>query len=191
MMHYEHKDEDTRRIAGLVATMPDAQPPDDLINAVMSRIRPHRPSLAMRIKRLLSGRLRGAPVLAAAGGFLVGALLMAVLIPLGPAPETGTSSRETHDVLFTIFMPGATSVDLVGSFNQWDPEGFRLSRGPVHGLWQITVALPPGRHSYSFIVDNHEAMPDPKAPIKELDGFGSMNSVLILEGEEHVEKRRL
>lgn len=191
MMHYEHKDEDTRRIAGLVATMPDAQPPDDLIDAVMSRIRPHRPSLAMRIKLLLRRRLRSGPLLAAAGGLIVGALLMTVFIPLGSAPRTSAPSGETQEVLFTFFMPGASSIDLVGSFNQWNPEGFQLNRGHVHGLWQITVALPPGRHSYSFIVDNNKAVPDPKAPVKELDGFGSVNSVLILEGGEHVEKRRL
>jgi hypothetical protein len=42
------------------------------------------------------------------------------------------------------------------------------------------VALPPGVYQYTFIVDGARWQPDPLAVSQVSDGFGQVNSVLIV-----------
>ena len=53
---------------------------------------------------------------------------------------------------FSITLPEATSVLLTGDFTDWRNRAIPMKRLP-HGLWQASVALPPGPHHYQFIVD--------------------------------------
>lgn len=69
-------------------------------------------------------------------------------------------------------------VYLTGSFNDWNPNGYRM----VHdgGVWLFPLYLQPGRHSYKFIVDG-EWILDPANPLWEENRFGTDNSVLWME----------
>lgn len=76
-------------------------------------------------------------------------------------------------------IPGARSVLLVGSFNQWDGSMHRLVLGR-DGWWVATVALPPGAHSYLFVVDG---IPwnDPEDDLRVENEWGGQYSVRIVQ----------
>jgi AMP-activated protein kinase-like protein len=81
---------------------------------------------------------------------------------------------------FSLLVPHAKSVSLVGDFNDWDPAATPL-RAPNSGdLWTVTVSLPPGRHRYAFIVDGVRWLADPGAPSAGDDDFGTPNSVVTV-----------
>ncbi len=73
--------------------------------------------------------------------------------------------------------PEANSVILAGSFNKWKEHSHRMKK--TAGGWSTTLELPPGKHYYKYIVDG-EWMVDPQNPLKEQDGHGNLNSVLLV-----------
>ena len=78
----------------------------------------------------------------------------------------------------SFFLPGhqkAREVILSGSFNKWNETSLRLNK--VTSGWKITLDLPPGVHTYKFIVDG-EWLCDPGNPRKTLNEFGGYNSVI-------------
>jgi hypothetical protein len=48
-------------------------------------------------------------------------------------------------------------------------------------MWEVEVRLPLGRYNYAFLVDGRLAR-DPGAPSTTDDGFGTPNSVLMVQG---------
>lgn len=105
--------------------------------------------------------------LAAAAG-LVGVLLIA----RGPRGQA---------VAFTLVAPRASTVAVVGDFNDWNPKASPLARSPA-GTWETRVRLAPGQYNYAFIVDGSTWVPDPRAPRVAVDDFGSPNSVVTVPG---------
>jgi len=73
--------------------------------------------------------------------------------------------------------PDARQVILAGSFNNWKERDIKMERRD--GAWTITLNLTGGKHLYKFIVDG-EWMTDPANHLKENDGHGNINSVLIV-----------
>ena len=73
----------------------------------------------------------------------------------------------------------ATEVCLAGSFNQWSPGGHCMAR--TGETWALDVLLSRGRHEYVFVIDGHTWQPDPGAVLSEDTGFGTKNSILIVE----------
>jgi 1,4-alpha-glucan branching enzyme len=71
---------------------------------------------------------------------------------------------------------------VIGSFNQWSPNGYALRRDDRTGRWVLEAPLPPGRYEYSFLIDGRRTRPDPNAAITTDDGFGNRNSVLYVRG---------
>ena len=116
---------DLRRIAGMVANFPDADPPDTLVGSVMGRIQPKTSSGWQRLWRRLQipipvTPVRFAPLAAAA------LVLVLALVPfLGRSPETGGvatvdiwADKPGKAVMFMLDMPEAERVEVIGSFNQ-------------------------------------------------------------------------
>jgi 1,4-alpha-glucan branching enzyme len=54
-----------------------------------------------------------------------------------------------------------------------------MQRQGSSDVWKIAIALPPGRHVYSFVVDGTEWVIDPLAPRAELDDLGPANVIAI------------
>ncbi len=82
----------------------------------------------------------------------------------------------------TFYYPddGETSrVCVVGDFNAWELGADCMAK--VGEGWESRVMLAPGRYSYAFVVDGSRWVPDPGALLKEDNGFGGENSVLIVE----------
>lgn len=114
-----------------------------------------------------------------------GSLVAAVAIIAGVA---GLSTRAPRPdpagsavVRFHLVAPEASSVRLVGDFDDWRSAGIPLVRAPG-GAWSATVRLPPGRYNYAFVVDGVRWVADPHAPRASPDDFGRPNSVLLVGG---------
>lgn len=90
------------------------------------------------------------------------------------APESGAKK----EVQFFLERPGARSVAVAGTFNNWDPEQTPMSRD-MEGMWKATISLEPGRHEYRFIVDG-QWLSDPNARESVTNEFGSTNSVVVV-----------
>ena len=75
---------------------------------------------------------------------------------------------------------GATSVSVVGNFNEWSASAHPLARNGTAGLWSAVVALPPGEHAFMFVVDGSQWIVPPLAEDYVDDGFGSRNGVVIV-----------
>lgn len=83
----------------------------------------------------------------------------------------------TAYVQFRLDSPGATQVELAGSFTDWQPEYAMQEREP--GVWTTMVAVEPGVHEYLFVVDGQDWVPDPAAETMS-DDFGGANSRLLV-----------
>jgi len=79
-------------------------------------------------------------------------------------------------VEFTYAAPQAYSVELAGTFNDWDPSKSPMRQGR-DGIWRIKASLPSGRHEYRFVVDG-QWVSDPNAVESVLNPYGSENSVI-------------
>jgi hypothetical protein len=122
-------------------------------------------------------RLRPAWTLA-----LVAAGLAAILVlPLDHGDELapGAAQGVAH---FVGSFPGARSVEVVGSFNNWSRGALHLRDDNNDGIWHVAAVLPAGQHEYMFVVDGERWVSDPLAGRYVDDGFGvgRQNSVLIV-----------
>lgn len=66
--------------------------------------------------------------------------------------KSKTSGPQARETVFRVHAPGARSVHLVGTFNDWEPSAHSMEEG-AEGEWVLSVPLDPGRYEYKFIVD--------------------------------------
>jgi hypothetical protein len=83
------------------------------------------------------------------------------------------------EVTLTFERPDAQEVSVIGTFNNWQAGTTPMLRGE-NGLWTVRFFLPAGRYTYQFLVNGRIRLPDPNSAIREADGFGGENSVLIV-----------
>jgi len=98
----------------------------------------------------------------------------------GPSPAPG-GAADTTVVQFVLVAPGATSVSLVGDFNDWDAAVTPMRPVRRGEIWSVTMPLSPGRHRYAFLVDGERWLADPSAP-RAPDDFGAPSSVVTVGG---------
>ena len=60
---------------------------------------------------------------------------------------------KTKSVEFSCHAPKAKAVFVAGTFNDWKPDVMPLHNHMPNSKWVGTLALPPGRHEYKFVVD--------------------------------------
>ncbi|HYV96229.1 MAG TPA: hypothetical protein VE967_02100 [Gemmatimonadaceae bacterium] len=106
-----------------------------------------------------------------------------------PATTGATATTVANDISsaravptqFVFEAPGANRVVLVGDFNGWDAAKATVLQDPEHrGVWEATVLLPPGRHTYAFYVNDSLMKLDPRAPKTEDPDFGRASSVVLV-----------
>jgi len=81
--------------------------------------------------------------------------------------------------VFTYQSNRAKTVNLVGSFNNWDPVNLPMRR-TEEKTWVISIALPDGVYYYQFVIDGKTWVVPPHADAYEEDGFGGKNGVVII-----------
>lgn len=159
---------------------------DDIVERMIRQLRRPMsidPGLDARVMREIAhdtqppapGRrplLRAWPWLAAA------AVLGAVVIA---RPWVRGSDANPDPFQFVLVAPQASSVSLVGDFNDWDPA--RSPMQTAHGVWATVVPLAPGRYRYAFLVNGVEWRADPGAPAARDDEFGTPSSVVTVGGK--------
>jgi hypothetical protein len=167
--------------AQLLARKPALSVADRVMAEIRALPGQHRMSVWSRARRWLTRplavTLRLRPVwtlgLAAAG---VAAIL---LLPRNDVLDPGASQGIAH---FVGNFPGARSVEVVGSFNNWSRGSLHLSDDNNDGIWHAAAVLPAGQHEYMFVVDGERWVSDPLAGRYVDDGFGAgrQNAVLIV-----------
>ncbi|MGE4553998.1 MAG: glycogen-binding domain-containing protein [Desulfovibrionaceae bacterium] len=172
----------------------DPPAPPDLTRRVMDRIAalPRPAARAGRWRGLLRWALAPRPVrlapVHAALGLAAAALLLAGVWLLRPAAPGPAPAAPAVAARFVLPDPAgrARSVAVVGSFNQWDAHGYDMRYDPAAKAWVLILRLAPGTHEYAFLVDGERVEPDPAARFSRDDGFGSRNSLLLLDGDGDV-----
>jgi hypothetical protein len=116
----------------------------------------------------------------AAGGVAIAASVLVVArfvdrsaVPIDTAPSGGAL------VEFMFDGDRATHVTLVGEFNEWNARATPMQRAP-DGRWRVALAVPPGRHTYAFVVNDSVWTADPTAPRAPERWFDSPRSVLVV-----------
>lgn len=97
--------------------------------------------------------------------------------PVQLAANAGTDNRVATQFVFEA--PNATSVSVVGEFNDWQVDSLPMTR-VANGLWTATVPLTPGRHVYAFLVDGTLLVADPRAPKSGDEDYGREGSVVMV-----------
>ena len=88
------------------------------------------------------------------------------------------SATDTVQLVRFVFVdPRASSVQLVGDFNEWTKGATSLKLTGAPGVWAVSVPLSAGRHEYAFIVNGTRWVADPLA-VKSSDDFGTESSVI-------------
>jgi hypothetical protein len=186
----EHgRDEDLRRIAGMIASLHDREPPGELIDSVMARIKPKKLGRLRVLWRRMKVPVAFAPLrMAYVAAASLALAFLAVFLVADRAPEqiSVTSLQQVMNesvrtVVFSLNMPGASRVELIGSFNQWRSGDLLMNWDESRKAWTVSLGLQKGRYEYAFLVDGEEVVPDPKAFIHQEDGFGNKNSIIIVE----------
>ncbi len=117
---------------------------------------------------------------------------------VGPAaaaaatPEKATAPEKTIDekiadfygvrqledaVMFVTLYPRASSVQIAGDFNNWQPDGTPLKKVGANGAWQIKLPMNKGKYRYRLVVDG-QWQQDPYNETTEANPYGELNSVL-------------
>ena len=181
-MTHRTEQDSTERIIERLRGLPEVPPPAGLRRGIMAQLRPKRPGLWTRMRRfwfqphtVTFVPVKWAPLLA-------GLLLVAVI----PRLSTIDRARElvaespTHQqasLTLTFEHPDARQVALIGTFNQWTPDG-RVKTEKQGNLWIFHVNVAPGRYEYAFLVDGREVIADPRAAFRRHNGFGTPNAVI-------------
>ncbi len=163
---------------------------DELLRRVVAELRrPVRLDPAVDTRALYAIRqanrakaVRG-PRLWLAGAAIAAGLLVAVLLrmPSPPSPVTAvaTESGETRQVRLRLSAPAST-VAVVGDFNDWDPAATPLRMTQEKGVWSVELRLKPGRYHYTFLIDGRRWEGDPSEPRVPTSDYGAPVSVLTV-----------
>ena len=97
--------------------------------------------------------------------------------------KTATTSPKKEPTMpsveFSLVAPDAKEVFLVGDFNNWNGEGYRMKKFK-DGICKKKVPLKPGRYEYRFIVDGNW-WTDPRANETCPNAFGTQNSIINIQ----------
>jgi hypothetical protein len=175
----ERAADELRRPLRVNAVLFDARVMDEVLRAPSG--------VRERVERLMRPRIvRVYPLVALAAGLLFAVAIAGSLLYVLPAAsraargDIARTAPSSPIVQFGFVAPHASSVALVGDFNNWDPKATPLRAASTGGVWSVEVPIQPGRHLYAFVVDGTVWRPDPAAPPATGEDFGEPNSALTV-----------
>lgn len=83
-------------------------------------------------------------------------------------------------VTFAVRAEPGSSVAISGDFNNWSPEGKKMTDKTGEGLYKVTLSLAPGAYEYKFIIDGAWQI-DRENKDWVQNTLGTLNSVLRVE----------
>jgi hypothetical protein len=175
----ERAAEELRRPLRVNAALFDARVMDEVLRAPSG--------LRERFESLTRPRtIRVYPLLALAAALLFAVAIAGSVLYVLPSSQrvarvdAPRPSPGSPIVQFGFVAQHASSVALVGDFNNWDPKATPLRAASTGGVWSVEVPIQPGRHLYAFVVDGTVWRPDPAAPQATGEDFGEPNSALTV-----------
>lgn len=87
--------------------------------------------------------------------------------------------------MFRVYLPEAKTVELVGTFTDWRAAPVRMLREHT-GWWCVEIALTPGDHDFSYLVNGSHWVADYAASGVRRNGFGGWVSQLHVPPEVQV-----
>jgi len=100
--------------------------------------------------------------------------------------EAGTKTNNVDavrqvgsNIIFSTFCRDASTVQIGGEFNDWQPELNPMKKLGNEGIWQLTLRLSPGTYRYRLFVDG-QWQQDPYNKLSELNPYGGLNSVAVV-----------
>jgi hypothetical protein len=185
-------DDSLKTIAGHIAQLQDSDPPQGLTASVMRHVqagkRNRRHTLAWRLRAILAPiPVRIVPVGAAV------AMIIGTLIMYGGLIGGKTEMEVLHHhpnivsktIVFRLVNPMAREVAVIGTFNHWNPLGYKMERENTDAPWELRLDLSSGEYAYAFLIDGQWVVPDPNSLWQQDDGFGNSNSKLIVANGNH------
>ncbi len=162
-------EEKEKKLIAYLENLPRLQIYEDFAARVMEEIE-RKNRFILRVKRLV--------VVPLAGFFL--ALMLLTNLPTAPRFEISSYlGYRRIELVFYAPSQNPKTVAVAGDFSDWN----YLSMDKIReNCWKITIRLRPGKYQYGFLVDGKEWVPDPNAPRQIADGFGNLNSVLVVDG---------
>jgi hypothetical protein len=101
-------------------------------------------------------------------------------LPLFPQFNiSGLSGYRRVELKFYALSENPKTVAVAGDFSDWNTLQMEKKDG---NSWVITLKVKPGKYQYSFVIDGEEWIPDPDSYRRIEDGFGGVNSVLVVNG---------
>lgn len=92
--------------------------------------------------------------------------------------QVGAQRVQTIRIIF--YSPEASSVALIGDFNDWGQRDVTLAQSSDKGIWEFSMTLKPGVYHYNMLVDGEKWVANPKSSSLVPDGFGGYDSVLVV-----------
>jgi len=80
-------------------------------------------------------------------------------------------------IVFITLYPRASTVQIAGDFNNWQPTKNPMRRVGDSGVWQTELKLPQGKYRYRLVVDG-QWQQDPYNELTEVNPFGEYNSIV-------------
>lgn len=80
---------------------------------------------------------------------------------------------------FRVYLPEATSVELVGTFTAWRSSPIAMTREST-GWWSATAEIPAGEHDFSYLVNGASWVADYAASGVRRNAFGGWVSQLYV-----------
>lgn len=183
-------DDELWQIACGIREMPDLTPPSQLVPSVMEALRTRQLPWWQRAYHW--AKSPRSFILSPLQVGLLTVMLMVVpgLFTFYLTDESGQRLTDARHgkrvpVVFSLKLTQAHSVALIGTFNDWHPQGYEMQAvSGKPGIWTLTTWLDEGRYEYSFLVNGQKIMPDPKSVFYQDDGFGNQNAVLIVGSKD-------
>lgn len=148
--------------------LPRAEPGRVFGPSVMARIRERKQSPYHRYKKWV----------VALGTAVVFVLMLTTNLPLTPRFEV--LGYRTVRLVFCSAIRNPGTVAVAGDFSEW--ESIPMEKVDEN-CFALSLRLRPGKYEYSFLVDG-KWVPDPLSPRVVADGFGGVNSILVVNGDE-------
>jgi 1,4-alpha-glucan branching enzyme len=93
--------------------------------------------------------------------------------------EAETEGSEKNEVEFEFMDSDATSVALVGTFNDWNKEANPMVK--EGDVWKCTLQLDAGKYEYQFVVNATDWKIDPKSEENVKNKYEGVNSVIEIK----------